>query len=51
VLRADELVHARDARAVSDRDVARVRLRPVDIEQVAVVAEDLADVRGQVEKK
>src|SRR5215211_1455322 len=44
----DELVEERHAAAVGDRDVARIGPGPADAEQVAVMAEDPADVRRQV---
>src|SRR5205085_10159237 len=40
---ADELVKECDAAAVGDRDVAVIRQRPPDAEQLAVLREDRAD--------
>src|SRR5215208_3236408 len=51
VLRPDELVHGRDAHAVGDRDISRVRLGPPNVEHVAVVAEDAANVVRQIREE
>ena len=50
-LRPNELVEPRDRLAVRDRDVPRIRLRPPNPKQLAVVAEDPTDVVGEVHKK
>src|SRR3954451_1350853 len=47
-LRPDELIQPGDAVAVGNRDVPMVRLRPTDVELVAVLAEQSADVGGEV---
>jgi hypothetical protein len=51
LLRTDEAVEQGDGVSVSDRDVAGVRLRPADAEQVAVTAEDRSYVAGEVREE
>src|SRR5918995_1916742 len=50
-LRADELVEKFDAAALGDADVPVIRLRPPDPEALAVLAEQRADVGGEVREE
>ena len=47
----DERAQQRHAPSMRDRDVARVRLRPADPEPLAVLAEQVADVRRAVREE